>query len=139
MSWTGSSTPAIAISRWAIWSAIPTGCARVRAALRRIDAGTFGICVGCEESINLKRREPLRRPRRAAGRDRRRLRHWYASHPEVFRQKVDHLATALVGLNGGRGPDILALVEVESLRAAELLMDELNRLLRTPPSTISMS
>jgi DnaK suppressor protein len=27
----------------------------VRAALRRIDAGTFGICVGCEESINPKR------------------------------------------------------------------------------------
>jgi len=27
----------------------------VRAALRRIDAGTFGICAGCEENINLKR------------------------------------------------------------------------------------
>ena len=27
----------------------------VRAALRRIDAGTFGICVGCEESITSKR------------------------------------------------------------------------------------
>ena len=27
----------------------------VRAALRRIDAGTFGICVDCEENINLKR------------------------------------------------------------------------------------
>jgi DnaK suppressor protein len=27
----------------------------VRAALRRIDAGTFGICVGCEENINPKR------------------------------------------------------------------------------------
>jgi DnaK suppressor protein len=27
----------------------------VRAALRRIDAGTFGICAGCEESINPKR------------------------------------------------------------------------------------
>ncbi|MFZ0593884.1 MAG: TraR/DksA family transcriptional regulator [Bryobacteraceae bacterium] len=27
----------------------------LRAALRRIDAGTFGICVGCEESINPKR------------------------------------------------------------------------------------
>ena len=27
----------------------------VRAALRRIDAGTFGICVGCEETINPKR------------------------------------------------------------------------------------
>jgi DnaK suppressor protein len=27
----------------------------VRAALRRIDAGTFGICVGCKENINPKR------------------------------------------------------------------------------------
>jgi DnaK suppressor protein len=27
----------------------------VRAALRRIDAGTFGICVGCDENINPKR------------------------------------------------------------------------------------
>jgi DnaK suppressor protein len=27
----------------------------VRAALHRIDAGTFGICAGCEENINVKR------------------------------------------------------------------------------------
>ncbi len=27
----------------------------VRAALRRVDADTFGICIGCEESINPKR------------------------------------------------------------------------------------
>jgi DnaK suppressor protein len=27
----------------------------VRTALRRIDTGTFGICVGCEENINPKR------------------------------------------------------------------------------------
>ena len=27
----------------------------VQAALRRMDAGTFGICAGCEENINLKR------------------------------------------------------------------------------------
>ena len=27
----------------------------VRAALQRIDAGTFGICVGCDENINPKR------------------------------------------------------------------------------------
>ena len=27
----------------------------VRAALRRVDAGTFGICVGCDEEINVKR------------------------------------------------------------------------------------
>lgn len=27
----------------------------VRAALRRVDAGSFGICVGCEENINPRR------------------------------------------------------------------------------------
>ena len=27
----------------------------VRTALRRIDAGTFGVCVGCEENINPRR------------------------------------------------------------------------------------
>jgi DnaK suppressor protein len=27
----------------------------VRSALRRVDAGTFGFCVGCEEKINPKR------------------------------------------------------------------------------------
>jgi DnaK suppressor protein len=29
--------------------------AEVRNALRRVDAGTFGFCVGCEEKINPKR------------------------------------------------------------------------------------
>jgi RNA polymerase-binding transcription factor len=27
----------------------------VRSALRRVDAGTFGICAGCDENISLKR------------------------------------------------------------------------------------
>jgi DnaK suppressor protein len=27
----------------------------VRTALRRIDAGTFGVCAGCEQTINAKR------------------------------------------------------------------------------------
>lgn len=31
------------------------GLREVRDALRRIDAGTFGICAGCEEDINVKR------------------------------------------------------------------------------------
>jgi DnaK suppressor protein len=31
------------------------GLREVRAALQRIDAGTFGICTGCDESINPKR------------------------------------------------------------------------------------
>jgi endonuclease/exonuclease/phosphatase family metal-dependent hydrolase len=51
---------------------------------------------------------------------------WFAENPSVLRDKLDHLSQALVALNGGRGPDILAVVEVESERAAELLRDALN-------------
>lgn len=52
---------------------------------------------------------------------------WFASNPDVLQKKLRHLAAALVKLNGGRGPDILAVAEVETPRAAELLRDELNR------------
>lgn len=51
---------------------------------------------------------------------------WFAEHPNVLREKLDHLSEALIELNGGRGPDILALAECESARAAELLRDALN-------------
>src|SRR5271156_1778147 len=52
---------------------------------------------------------------------------WFARDPAALQLKLDHLSAALIGLNGGRGPDILAVAEVESLRAAELLRDALNR------------
>ncbi len=52
---------------------------------------------------------------------------WFAAHPEVVREKVEHLARALRLHNGGRGPDILVVVEVESRRAVELLRDALNQ------------
>jgi endonuclease/exonuclease/phosphatase family metal-dependent hydrolase len=51
---------------------------------------------------------------------------WFGRNPEVVREKVERLASALLLQNGGRGPDILAMVEVESLRAVELLRDALN-------------
>lgn len=54
---------------------------------------------------------------------------WFARNPDLLRKKLYHLAAAMLKLNGGRGPDILALVEVESPRAADLLRHELNRLL----------
>jgi endonuclease/exonuclease/phosphatase family metal-dependent hydrolase len=41
--------------------------------------------------------------------------------------KFNHLSDALLGLNGGKGPDILVVAEVETVRAAELLRDALNR------------
>jgi endonuclease/exonuclease/phosphatase family metal-dependent hydrolase len=57
---------------------------------------------------------------------------WFATDPEALRLKLDHLSEALIRLNGGKGPDILAVVEVESRRAAELLQDALNRRLPDP-------
>jgi Endonuclease/Exonuclease/phosphatase family len=52
---------------------------------------------------------------------------WFAQDPQVLSLKLDHLSDALIQLNGGKGPDILALAEVESPRAAELLQEALNR------------
>jgi endonuclease/exonuclease/phosphatase family metal-dependent hydrolase len=50
----------------------------------------------------------------------------FANNPELLRLKLSKLSEALVKMNGGRGPDILAVVEVESVRAAELLQKALN-------------
>ncbi len=52
---------------------------------------------------------------------------WFGRHPEAVREKLDRLVSALRLQNGGRGPDILAVVEVENRRAARLLFDALNR------------
>jgi endonuclease/exonuclease/phosphatase family metal-dependent hydrolase len=51
---------------------------------------------------------------------------WFSSNPQVFHEKLDKLTEALLKMNDHRGPDILALVEVETPRAAELLMAALN-------------
>ena len=52
---------------------------------------------------------------------------WFAEVPADRELKYKHLADALLKMNGGKGPDILAIVEVETVRAAELLRDELNK------------
>jgi endonuclease/exonuclease/phosphatase family metal-dependent hydrolase len=52
---------------------------------------------------------------------------WFAEDSEARKEKYDHLSSALVQLNDGRGPDILAVAEVESERAAELLREALNQ------------
>jgi len=44
--------------------------------------------------------------------------------------KYDHIASALLKMNGGKGPDVIALAEVESVRAADLLQQELNKKLK---------
>jgi endonuclease/exonuclease/phosphatase family metal-dependent hydrolase len=51
---------------------------------------------------------------------------WFAKDPGALKLKLDHLSRALIQLNHGHGPDILAVAEVESARAAELLREALN-------------
>ena len=51
---------------------------------------------------------------------------WFAHDPAALKQKLDNLSEVLLGMNDGKGPDILCLAEVESLRAAELLQETLN-------------
>ena len=57
---------------------------------------------------------------------------WFATDKTVLEAKLKRLCDVLTGLNGGRGPDILAVAEVESERAAKLLAEALNRRLRKP-------
>lgn len=57
---------------------------------------------------------------------------WFARDAQALEKKLERLCEVLLGaeMNAGRGPDILALAEVESLRAVELVRDALNRRLR---------
>jgi endonuclease/exonuclease/phosphatase family metal-dependent hydrolase len=57
---------------------------------------------------------------------------WFGKNPDVFRRKLGNLVEVLCSLNNGKGPDIIALAEVEDRRAAELLMRALNRELDNP-------
>ncbi len=50
----------------------------------------------------------------------------FADNPELLKLKLAKLTEAILKMNGGKGPDILALVEVESVKAAELLQKALN-------------
>jgi endonuclease/exonuclease/phosphatase family metal-dependent hydrolase len=62
----------------------------------------------------------------ARPRDDREFDTWFAENPQVLDLKLKKLSEALVKLNGGKGPDILAVAEVESIRAAALLQKALN-------------
>ncbi len=61
---------------------------------------------------------------------------WFAEDGgKAFRLKLEHLTEVLASLNDGKGPDILALAEVETERSAEMLMESLNRAVgrKAPP------
>lgn len=55
---------------------------------------------------------------------------WYSKDPDMLKLKLDRLSDALLELNGGKGPDILANCEVESERANEMLRQALNAKLK---------
>jgi endonuclease/exonuclease/phosphatase family metal-dependent hydrolase len=57
---------------------------------------------------------------------------WFAENPDILKLKLSKLTEVLLKLNGGKGPDILALAEVETRRAAELLRDALNEKIDDP-------
>ncbi len=56
----------------------------------------------------------------------------FAHQPDLLRLKLEKLTEALLNMNGGKGPDILTIVEVESIRAAELLQHALNAKIADP-------
>lgn len=62
-----------------------------------------------------------------AGSDDNWLKHWTDAH---YRRKLANLAAAIGGMNGGRGPDVLCLVEVENRR----VLEDLRQLLPDPTS-----
>jgi endonuclease/exonuclease/phosphatase family metal-dependent hydrolase len=51
----------------------------------------------------------------------------FAEDDKVRQQKLDQIASALLKMNGGIGPDIISCMEVESVRAADLLRATLNK------------
>jgi exonuclease III len=58
---------------------------------------------------------------------------YFASQPEMLKQKLENLAGVLARMNQGRGPDILCLAEVEvDSRSPQLLMDAYNRKIGNP-------
>jgi endonuclease/exonuclease/phosphatase family metal-dependent hydrolase len=52
---------------------------------------------------------------------------WMATDPEALKLKLTRLTDVLLKMNNGKGPDILSICEVESVRAAELLKEALNK------------
>jgi endonuclease/exonuclease/phosphatase family metal-dependent hydrolase len=58
---------------------------------------------------------------------------WFANNPEILALKLSHLTSVLAGMNAGRGPDILAIAEAESERAARLLAKSLTEALPKQP------
>jgi endonuclease/exonuclease/phosphatase family metal-dependent hydrolase len=59
---------------------------------------------------------------------------WFANKPEYLEKKLENLCKVLLDkdMNEGNGPDILAVAEVETYRAAEMLQEALNKRIADP-------
>jgi endonuclease/exonuclease/phosphatase family metal-dependent hydrolase len=57
---------------------------------------------------------------------------WLARNRNILQLKLDKMTEAILSINGGKGPDILAVCEVESVRAMQLLQWALNTKLADP-------
>lgn len=51
---------------------------------------------------------------------------YFSGDEDALKAKLDKLAGVLMKMNGGKGPDVLCAAEVESERAAQLLMGAMN-------------
>lgn len=51
---------------------------------------------------------------------------WFGRNPAAVRLKLDRLSEAILRMNLGRGPDILAMCEVENDRALAMLQEAIN-------------
>ena len=76
-----------------------------------IGAKTIVLCVWNVENLFDDRDDPRRPPDEEFD-------SWFVNDPETRRKKFDRITQALLRLNGGHGPDIIAANEVESRRAA---------------------
>jgi endonuclease/exonuclease/phosphatase family metal-dependent hydrolase len=57
---------------------------------------------------------------------------WYSRDPAVLHEKLQRLTDVLLAMNDGKGPDVLCVAEVESLRAGQLLQQAFNRRVPDP-------
>jgi endonuclease/exonuclease/phosphatase family metal-dependent hydrolase len=119
---TSHSTRAVLVVFVALLAALlPTGCGIAPVPSSAPPADGYLFCFWNTENL-FNDRDDHRSSRADQAYDR-----WFAHDPAALRLKLDHLSDALVSLNDGRGPDLLAIVEVEDVRAAELLQEALNR------------
>lgn len=119
MNLTGSRAVFLALALCPAW----LGCARLPAEQEASTAAVADDVFFC--FWNVENLFDDRRDARLADADRE-FDAWFADNPAILKQKLTKLGDVLLKMNSGKGPDILAMAEVENVRAAELLRQALN-------------